>query len=75
MLGGPRKTSQHQSLQDWLQLHANIHIQTYSLITGLTAAAPPDLSVVDFSVPAQFYDWMYAHQVMTDLEQSVLGLT
>ena len=63
-----------QGLSDWLQIHALIHIQTYQVLNGVGTVAP-DLSVVDFSKPAQFYDWMYVHSQMHDYEQSTLGLT
>lgn len=61
-------------LQVWLELHAQIHINTYALL-GQNPTTAPDLSVVDFSSPEQFYDWLYVHQQMHDFEQSSLGLT
>jgi hypothetical protein len=63
-----------QALQDWLELHAQIHNQTYELLSGQGTVAP-DLSVVDFGKPLEFYDWMYVHSQMHDFEQSSLGLT
>lgn len=61
------------ALDDWLKIHAFMHIQAYTLL-GQSPTFAPDLSVVDFSVPQQFYDWMYSHQQMHDWEQSQLGL-
>jgi hypothetical protein len=63
-----------QPLTDWLQLHALMHDQIYEAIAGEGTVAP-DLSVVDFSQEAQFYDWMFAHQSMHDYEQGILGLS
>jgi hypothetical protein len=63
-----------RALQDWLQIHASIHNQTYQAIAGEGTVAP-DLSVVDFSKPDQFYDWMYVHQQMHDYEQQFLGFS
>jgi len=62
------------SLRNWLQIHADIHNQSYSLLAG-TPTVAPDLSVVDFSDAQQFYDWMFVHQQMHDYEQGQLGLT
>lgn len=61
-----------EALRDWLQRHAELHIAEYNAILG-TGTQAPDLSQVDFSVPSEFYDWMYAHQSMHDYEQQVLG--
>ena len=63
-----------QTLKDWLLLHAQIHVTTYQQLTG-PSVQPPDLSVVDFAQPEQFYIWMYDHSLMHDFEQSSLGLT
>jgi len=62
------------ALRDWLILHATIHDTTEQQIVSVGLYAP-DLSVVDFSQPGQFYDWMYVHQEMHDYEQQALGLT
>jgi hypothetical protein len=62
------------SLQDWLNVHAYIHNQSYALL-GQSPTTAPDLSVVDFSQADQFYDWMYVHQQMHDFEYQTLGLT
>lgn len=62
------------SLQDWLNVHANMHNQTYTLL-GQTPTVAPDLSLADFSQADQFYDWMYVHQEMHDWEYQNLGLS
>jgi len=62
------------ALRDWLNFHAYMHTQTYSLL-GQNPTVAPDLSVVDFSSEEQFYDWMYVHMEMHDFEYSSLGLT
>ena len=69
-----RRGPPDQAMIDWLALHAYIHQETYQTIGGNGTVAP-DLSVVDFSSPIQFYDWMYAHQQMHDYEQGALGIT
>jgi hypothetical protein len=61
-------------LKDWLQLHADLHVQAYSLL-GSAPSTAPDLSVVDFSSPEEFYDWMQAHQEIHDYEMAQLGLS
>ena len=61
-------------LKDWLQLHAQLHVQAYTLL-GSAPSTAPDLSEVDFSSPEEFYDWMQAHQDMHDYEMAALGLT
>jgi hypothetical protein len=73
MRGDPGHGQAPPALRDWLLLHAEMHVQAYTLL-GQSPTFAPDLSVVDFSVPGQFYDWMYAHQQMHDWEQSQLGL-
>lgn len=73
MQGGEKKPTP-AALSDWLQYHADMHNQAYSLL-GSSAGVAPDLSVVDFSSAEQFYDWMQAHQEMHDFEQSALGIT
>jgi len=62
------------SLNGWLELHNLMHNQTYQLLNGVGATAP-DLSLVDFSKPEQFYIWMFVHQQMHDYEQQTLGLS
>ena len=69
-----RKLQQPASLQDWLNIHAYIHNQTYTLLAGQGTVAP-DLSLVDFSDAEQYYDWMEVHQAMHDYEYQQLGLT
>jgi hypothetical protein len=69
-----RKVPQPSSLQDWLNVHADIHNQSYTLIAGQGTVAP-DLSVVDFADAEQFYDWMEVHQAMHDFEYQQLNLT
>jgi hypothetical protein len=61
------------ALQGWLELHNLMHAQTYQRISGVGVTAP-DLSLVDFSKPDQFYLWMLVHQEMHDYEQQTLGL-
>jgi hypothetical protein len=60
-------------LRDWLQNHAQNHINAYTLL-GQSPTDAPDLSQVDFSSPDQFYDWLYTHQQMHDFEQTSLGI-
>jgi hypothetical protein len=60
-------------LRDWLQNHAQNHINAYTLL-GQSPTDAPDLSQVDFSSPDQFYDWLYVHQQMHDFEQTSLGI-
>jgi hypothetical protein len=62
------------SLQDWLNIHADIHNQTYTLL-GQTPTVAPDLSIADFSDASSYYDWQYVHQQMHDWEYQTLGLT
>ena len=62
------------ALQDWLNVHADMHNQSYTLL-GSTPTTAPDLSIADFSSAGQFYDWMYVHQQMHDFEYQQLGLT
>lgn len=62
------------ALQDWLNLHADMHNQSYTLL-GQSPTVAPDLSEVDFSSPEEFYDWMQSHQAMHDFEYQELGLT
>lgn len=69
-----RRGPMPQALIDWLQIHNVIHNQTYRFLGG-TGTVAPDLSVVDFSHPVQFYDWMYVHQQMHDFEQATLGIS
>lgn len=71
--GSPRQPAP-LALQDWLRLHAQIHINTYAQL-GQNPTTAPDLSLVDFSSPNEFYDWMYVHQQMHDFEQSTLGVS
>jgi hypothetical protein len=61
-------------LQDWLKVHADIHVQSYTLL-GQSPTVAPDLSQVDFGSSDQYYDWMYVHQQMHDFEYQQLGLT
>jgi hypothetical protein len=62
------------ALRDFLQVHAFIHNQSYTLL-GQSATLAPDLSVVDFGDAQQYYDWMSVHQDMHDFEYQQLGLT
>jgi hypothetical protein len=73
MQAGKRQRSP-PALTDWLQLHSNIHQAEFSALNQ-PVLAQVDLSEVDFSSPTQFYDWMYAHQVIHDQVQQILGLT
>lgn len=71
---GERVHEMPASLRDWLQLHAQIHTSSYTLIGGQGTVAP-DLSVADFSQAQGFDDWMFVHQSMHDFEQQQLGIT
>jgi hypothetical protein len=62
------------SLQDWLNVHNLMHMQSYTIL-GQSPTVAPDLSQVDFSQADQFYDWMYVHQQMHDFEFQTLGLS
>jgi hypothetical protein len=62
------------ALRDWLNIHAQIHTSTYSLL-GQSPTVAPDLSIVDFSDAEQFYDWMFVHMEMHQFEYASLGLT
>jgi hypothetical protein len=66
-------TTPPPSLRNWLKIHADIHVATYTLL-GQTPTTAPDLSLVDFGDQEQFYDWMFVHQSMHDFEQASLGL-
>jgi hypothetical protein len=74
MQQGEKSGSIPPALGDWLRLHADLHSGEYAAIGGSGNTAP-DLSTVDFSDPAQFADWMYAHQQMHDYEAQQLGVT
>lgn len=74
MMQAGERVATPPALQDWLQLHATMHVEAYSLL-GSSPQTAPDLSQVDFSSPEDFYDWMSAHQEMHDFEQQALGLS
>ena len=61
-----------QVMQDWLQVHANLHQAEY---TALNLGYAPDLSQVDFGDEAQFYVWMYAHAAIHDTLDQATGTT
>lgn len=71
---GQKQANVPPALQDWLNVHADIHNQSYTLL-GQTPTVAPDLSMADFSSAAGFYDWMFVHQEMHDFEYQQLGLT
>jgi len=70
--GNPRQTP--PALRDWLNIHADMHNQSYALL-GNTPTVAPDLSIADFTKEVSFADWMSVHQSMHDFEYSSLGLT
>jgi hypothetical protein len=73
LMKGERTENIPPALQDWLQLHAILHDEEYALIVGVSSIGQPDLSLVNFSDQQQFYDWMYVHQQLHDIEQGILG--
>jgi len=74
MANNDPKAATPTALTNWLQSHAQLHTNTYDLL-GQGANAAPDLSVVNFAVAEEFYDWMIAHQEMHDFEQQQLGIS
>jgi hypothetical protein len=75
LMGNPdERGAQPPALRAWLDNHNQIHLNTYAVLGGDPDSAP-DLSVVDFSSEAQFYDWMQLHQEVHDYEQQALGLS
>jgi len=71
---GQKASKVPTSLQDWLNVHADIHNATYTLL-GQTPTVAPDLSIADFSNAQAYYDWQFVHQQMHDWEYQQLGLS
>ena len=72
MRGDDVTPAQARPLVDWLQLHANLHQAEYDV---LALGPVPDLSVVDFRDERQFYDWMFAHNIIHDTVGAASGVT
>lgn len=60
------------ALNDWLQLHDQLHQDEYAAF-GLGQA--PTLGSVDFSNDQQFYDWMFVHGAVHDTLNLAAGIT
>ena len=58
------------TLQQWLQLHNNLHT---SELQALNIQNSYDLVDADFTDPTNFYDWMQYHAYIHDMQDAVLG--
>ena len=66
----PQDRNNPMTLQQWLQLHNNLHVvemQALNIQSGF------DLVDADFTDPTNFYDWMQYHAYLHDIQDSVLG--
>lgn len=74
-----------REMYDWLEAHNANHQNMLALLGGasgaptvinvLGTASSTDLSMVDFSNPAEMYQWLTLHQELHSFEQQTLGLT
>jgi hypothetical protein len=63
------------AMADWLESHNNFHQNLLLLLPQSSGMPATDLSLVNFSVPWQMYEWLTLHQYLHAYEQQQLGIT
>jgi hypothetical protein len=60
------------NVQDWLQVHADIHQQELAYL-GISDA--PNIGEVDLTVESEYINWMQEHALLHLYVQQALGLS